>query len=202
MKYEVKIMEEKMIQELFKCNDNSAINPYPDGFEIIAPANSNFYISPDGNFKHLDMPLYLTNTLGDFTLQAKVRINFRNTYDAACLMLIGDATCWAKLAFEYTDLGTYAVVSVVTNGVSDDANGVNIDGMEVYLQLAKKDNTFAMYYSIDGRDYKMVRYFTLPIHKEWRVGFAGQTPLGTEISTRFQAIDFKTTAPNDLRKGI
>lgn len=42
-------------------------------------------------------------------------------------MVLQDMAHWAKACFELTDFNTQAVVSVVTNGQSDDANGCNIE---------------------------------------------------------------------------
>jgi regulation of enolase protein 1 (concanavalin A-like superfamily) len=47
-------------------------------------------------------------------------------------MVWADSDHWAKLCFESTDFGTRAIVSVVTNGVSDDANGVNYHWPDVW----------------------------------------------------------------------
>ena len=69
-------------------------------------------------------PFYYTEVKGDFVFRAKVRPNHRYTYDACALMVIRDEKMWAKAAFEKTDFGTKAAVCVVTNQVSDDANGL------------------------------------------------------------------------------
>ncbi len=42
-------------------------------------------------------------------------------------MVLQDMAHWAKACFELTDFNMQAVVSVVTNGQSDDANGCNIE---------------------------------------------------------------------------
>ncbi len=47
-----------------------------------------------------------------------------------------------------------AVVTVMTNEKSDDANGINVDTNEIWLQMARKDNAFAIHYSLDGKEIK------------------------------------------------
>ena len=51
-------------------------------------------------------------------------------------MVMQSDAVWGKACFEQSDFGTHAVVSVVTNGVSDDANGCNIDGDTVGCRSA------------------------------------------------------------------
>jgi regulation of enolase protein 1 (concanavalin A-like superfamily) len=116
-------------------------------------------------------------------------------------MVKSDETCWVKLCFEFTDIGTHAVVSVVTNGVSDDANGVDIPGNAVYLQIAKKGNLFALHYSLDGNVFKMVRFFRLPVHETFKVGFVAQSPLGEGGKYYFEDIDLHYNRIHDLRDG-
>ena len=73
-----------------------------------------------------------------------------SVYDACALMFFHDDTHWGKFCFEFTDINTHAVVSVVANGLSDDANGVDIDGNSVWLQLARNGHIFSMHYSTTG----------------------------------------------------
>lgn len=83
-----------------------------------------------------------------------------------------------KAAFEKSDFGTNAVVSVVTHGVSDDANGCNIDADSVWLQVARAGNNFAIHYSLDGEKFDMVRIFHLPAEQTVKVGLEAQSPTG------------------------
>jgi regulation of enolase protein 1 (concanavalin A-like superfamily) len=169
---------------------------------IKALPHSDYFVDPADGKKTLNAPFYHVEIDSDFFLGAKVSHSLESVYDACALMLVNNETCWAKLCFEYTDIGTHAVVSVVTNGVSDDANGVDIQGDSVYLQIAKKGNLFAMHYSLGGTDYKMVRYFYLPVKGTFKLGFVAQSPLGEGGSRYFGDIRLNYTAPNDLRKGI
>ena len=117
--------------------------------------------------------------LSMFVLRAKVSHAFKDTYDSCSIMVFQDATHWAKSCFELTDFGTNAVVSVVTKGDSDDANGPNIDGDEVWLQMCRKDNAFAFHYSLDGEYFFMTRFFTLPaVGKTVKIGLLAQAPTG------------------------
>ena len=52
-------------------------------------------------------------------------------------MAIRDERMWAKAAFEASDFGTRAAVCVVTDQVSDDANGCNINQDAVWLRIVR-----------------------------------------------------------------
>lgn len=163
-------------------------NPVPENGKIQAPV--------------ANAPFFYTEVAGDFVFRAKVRPNHRYVYDACALMVIRDENMWAKAAFEKSDFGTKAAVCVVTDQVSDDANGCNIDQEEAWLQIVRKGDVFCTHYSLDGERFDMVRLFRLPVGETVKVGLEAQSPAG-EGGLRFfsdVSLDKKTVA--DLRKGI
>lgn len=163
-------------------------NPVPENGKIQAPV--------------ANAPFFFTEVTGDFVFRAKVRPNHRYVYDACALMVIRDENMWAKAAFEKSDFGTKAAVCVVTDQVSDDANGCNIDQEEAWLQIVRKGDVFCAHYSLDGERFDMVRLFRLPVGETVKVGLEAQSPAG-EGELRFfsdVSLDKKTVA--DLRKGI
>ena len=185
----------------FKWDYESKIEINENSLKIEALPKSDYFIDPASGVKILNAPYFYTKTSKDFVLKAKVSRTFKSTYDACVLMVQSSETCWVKLCFELTDLGNNAVVSVVTNGVSDDANGVNIQGDTVYMQIAKKEDIFALHYSNDGIDYKMVRFFKLPMSETFKVGFVAQSPTGEGGSCLFEEIQFTNSTLKDMRKG-
>ena len=104
-------------------------------------------------------PFYYTEITGDFVMRVKVSHDFKDTYDSASIMVMQDMKNWAKACFEMTDFGTHAAVSVIArNGESDDANGCNIDGNIAWLQVCRCGNSFAFHYSVDGKNFYMMRF--------------------------------------------
>lgn len=177
-----------------------------DQIAIYAPANSNYFNSPVpeyGKFPepHVDAPFIFKEMEGDFVIQAKVRPNFQSTYDAACLMVIHSDSMWVKAAFEKSDFNTNAVVSVVTNIISDDANGCNIEADSVWLQIARVDNNFAIHYSLDGQKYDMVRVFYLPLARTVKVGIEAQCPMGEGGYRYYSNLIIENRTIADLRAG-
>ena len=116
-------------------------------------------------------------------------------------MVMQDFQVWAKACFEKTDFDTHAVVSVVTNQTSDDANGCNIDGYSVWLKIARVDNTFSFLYSIDGEKFFMTRFFNFPVEKTIKVGFVAQAPAGKGGNRYFESFSLEHKKVKNLRSG-
>jgi len=187
----------------FKWTNQSEVIIKNNTLKIKAHARSDFFNDPaKGAMSNKNAAFFFTEINYDFILKAKVTHSFQSVYDACALMVMNNDNCWAKLCFELTDFGTHAVVSVVTNGISDDANGVNIDGNTVYLQIVKKGDIFAFHYSLDGNKYTMARYFGLPLNEIFKVGFVAQSPLGDGGDFLFEDISFKNESVTNLREGI
>lgn len=137
---------------------------------------------------------------GDFLLSAEVEVEFRSTFDAGVLVLWSDETHWAKLCFEYSPQGEAMVVSVVTNGISDDANGPVPAGPRVHLRVGRRGRTGVMHYSEDGAWWRLVRVFRLP-DGPLKAGFEVQSPTGEGVVARFGKIAFRRVTLQDPRNG-
>ena len=163
-------------------------NPVPEDGVITAPV--------------ANAPFLYTEVTGDFVFRAKVRPNFRTVYDVCALMVIQDEKLWTKAAFEKSDFGTTAAVCVVTNGVSDDANGCNIDQEEVWLQIVRVGDVFCTHYSLDGETFYMVRLFHLPVEKTVKVGVEAQSPAGEGGMRFYSHISLENRTVANLRAGV
>lgn len=117
-------------------------------------------------------------------------------------MVIRDEYTWIKAAFEKSDFGTNAVVCVVTDRVSDDANGCNIEGDSIWLQIARAGDVFAVHYSLDGERFDMVRLFRLDAGAKVKVGLEAQSPAGEGGLRVFSEVSLEKRTVGDLRSGI
>lgn len=188
-------------------NESKAIKK-GNRFEILATAGSDFFcssttagdegITPESK---CNAPYYYTELKGDFVLRVKTSHEFKEVYDACTVIVMKDLSCWGKLCFEHTDFHTHAVVSVVTNGESDDANGCNIDGNTVWLQVCRVGNAFAFHYSVDGENYYMTRYFHLPVGDAVKVGLSAQSPLGQGGIRIFEDLSIESKTVKNIRAG-
>ena len=188
-------------------NESSA--EYRDGvLTVYAPAQTDYFNSPvkeNGFFPNpvANASLYYTELTGDFVFKTKVALEFKNFYDAAALLVYENENVWAKLALENSDLPCRkpAVVSVVTNRISDDCNGPVMDTNTVWFQISRVDDCFAFHYSVDGVEYNMVRVFTLPVGQTVKVGFEAQAPMGEGGNRYYSEISIENKRVENIRAG-
>jgi regulation of enolase protein 1 (concanavalin A-like superfamily) len=167
---------------------------------IEAGPRTDFFRSPQGDEPMLNAPAFLGRVDGDFTLAARVDVSFASTFDAGALMLWGDEARWAKLCFEFSPQREPMVVSVVTRGgVSDDANGVVVDGNAVWLRIARIGSAYAFHSSVDGAWWSFARHFALDGDVE--IGVEAQSPTGEGCAVRFTDVHFEQRTLADLRDG-
>ena len=188
---------------------NESKAEYKDGvLTVYAPSQTDYFNSPvkeNGAFPEpvANASLFYTELTGDFVFKSKVQLEFKNFYDAAALLVYENENVWAKLALENSDLPCRkpAVVSVVTNRISDDCNGPVMDGNSVWFQISRVDDCFAFHYSVDGVEYNMVRVFTLPVGQTVKVGFEAQAPMGEGGNRYYSEISIQNKRVENIRAG-
>ena len=190
----------------FEWLNESKIEKKGSRWEIYAPAHTDFFCNSAGEEGEAagtlcNAPVYYTQIEGDFVLKVKVSHDCASTYDAAALLVFEDLQNWAKLCFEKTDFGTHAVVSVVTHGQSDDANGCNIAGKSVWLQICRVGDAFAFHYSTDGEHFYMTRFFHFPMKGAAKVGLVAQSPTGTGGIRVFEDLTIEQKTVENIRRG-
>ena len=200
-------MDEAMFKS-FQWLNESEIRFEGDKMVIYAPAVSDFFcnngaISEEGITPESlqNAPFFYTEVEGDFVVRVQVSHSFKDTYDSATIMVMRDLNVWAKACFEKTDFDTHAVVSVVTNQTSDDANGCNIAGNEVWLQAARAGNSFAFHYSEDGANFYMMRFFNLPVEARVKVGLIAQAPQGKGGERYYKNFSIEKKTVKNIRMG-
>jgi regulation of enolase protein 1 (concanavalin A-like superfamily) len=137
----------------------------------------------------------------DFTLAARVSVQFGSVYDAGVLLLYLSERRWAKLCYELSPQRRPTVVSVVTRGTSDDGNSFETEGAPLWLRITRAGRAWAFHASEDGAWWRLVRYFTLGEASGARVGFLPQSPTGPGCTVVFDSISYRSGAPADLRDG-
>ncbi len=173
----------------------------PEGFKLLAKAGADYFVTPAEGEVYADAVFGYVEVEGDFVFRAEVSLEMVSTYDAAVLLAMDHERLWAKACFELTDLGYPAVVTVFTDERSDDANGVKIDGDTVWLQLARKNDEFAIHYSRDGETFHMARYGWLPMAEKLKVGVEAQSPTGSGGWRIFRHVTLERKTLADIRDG-
>ena len=183
------------------CNSPADWQVESETLHISAGPVTDLFTDPANGAAKDDSPRAVFTPDPQFTLSAHVTVDFAGTYDAGVLVLYADADHWAKLCFELSPQGEPMVVSVVTNGVSDDCNSTPLARNNVYLRVTRLGRAFAFHYSEDGSYWRMVRYFALRQTAGLRVGFSSQAPTGTGCHAVFDRIQYRPAAVKDVRSG-
>jgi len=174
-----------------------------NALQISPKANSDYFNDPASGKITGSAPMLFKAVAGDFVATAKVKPNFNDIWNACALMVYQDSTFWGKLCFENSDATGPSVVTVVTKETSDDSNGPVIhDQKSIWLRIARKDDLYAMYWSLDGIDYKMARLFSLPQCDSIKIGMVAQCPAGVSVIHEFNYLSFEKKTLKDMRKGI
>jgi regulation of enolase protein 1 (concanavalin A-like superfamily) len=180
---------------------------------VTGAARSDMFIDPNGPAPDYAAGLLLgrlpqdeggaeAEAEADFTFSARVTVPFASTYDAGVLVVYAGPDRFAKLCFEYSPQHRPTVVTVVTRGVSDDANAFAVEGETVSLRVARIGRAWAFHASTDEKHWSMVRYFSLGETVEpVRVGLLAQSPTGEGISVTFAQLAYRRGTLADLRDG-
>jgi regulation of enolase protein 1 (concanavalin A-like superfamily) len=166
-----------------------------------AGPRTDLFVDPQNGRPTLNAPrLFTAPPAGDFQLATLVQVGFASTYDAGTLLLWAGNDLWAKLCFELSPQGHAMVVSVVTRGRSDDANGFIVEGSSVWLRISGLRGAYAFHASTDGEWWHLIRHFTLG-QVPAELGFVVQSPLGEGCAATFDDVTYRTDTLNDLRDG-
>lgn len=178
-----------------------------DRLAATAPPRTDLFIDPSGTSGVAAESMLNAVTalgdpgIGDVVLSARVTVGFRDTFDAGVLLVWIDDRRWAKLCFEQSPADEHMVVSVVTRGTSDDANGEVVGGDSVWLRVSRIGRMFAFHASSDGAAWRFARAFTFDTDEPARLGFEAQSPVGDGCEVVFDDVRFERRTLGDLRDG-
>lgn len=171
------------------------------GISITAREKTDLFAPLDGGEVVHSASIYYQEVEGDCVIQAKAAMSPHNKYDGAGLILYGDERHWVKGCLEVVDNGRTAAISVVTNGVSDDAIGPYVDRESIWLKIARKGNDFATFFSLDGKSFDLIRFCHVPMGQKIKAGLVAQAPLGEGGNRDFSEIQVEERTVENLRTG-
>jgi regulation of enolase protein 1 (concanavalin A-like superfamily) len=145
------------------------------------------------NDPHLDSvvataPFLYTLVQGNFVATIQLSVDMIAQCDSGCLMMMSDELNWAKICFEFMNK-IPTIVTVVTRTNSDDCNSNEVAITAPYLRLARFGNCFAFHYSEDGDNWRLVRYFSMEVPNELKVGLVAQSPFGSGCTVTFHSFE-------------
>jgi len=157
---------------------------------ISSNPKTDWFVDPFDGTVAKTAPILLFTPGPDYVLSARVAVQFTTKWDAGALMLWGDDHHWAKLSYEFSPDQKPTLVTVVTRGLSDDCNSLSLAGDSVYLRMAKSGNTYVFYFATDGKNWQILRTFSLDTDLPIRAGFESQSPEGSGAVAKFSAITY------------
>lgn len=162
------------------------------------------FIDPDGKLSNNTAPLLLTDVDNSqpFTFMARITPTFLKMYDAGTLYIYVKEDLWLKLAMEMDERNKTRIVSVRTNGTSDDNDHDVIEQKGVYLKISSDTRTVGFYYSLDKKTWQLVRLFKNEYPTTIQLGISAQSPLGEGTKAVFEDVTLVKQSISDFRLGI
>lgn len=171
--------------------------------KVTSGGKTDFFNNPENNEITANAPYLYKEIKGDFVATTLVQPDFSDIWNACSIVIHMDTTHWIKLAFENSDATGKSIVTVVTNGISDDANGAVLTNEDsIWLRIIKKENVYALHWSKNGMDFKMARLSAMPVSNTVKVGIEAQCPAGQSAEHAFLYFSIDQRTIMDLRKGL
>jgi uncharacterized protein len=184
----------------------AAWKPLGNGvIELTSGKETDFFIEPGTPpYEFANAPLLLksVDNTKPFTFSCKTTPVHTVKYDAGMAFIFIDKKHWLKFAFEADERLNKRLVTVKTNEFSDDNNHDAIKSPSVYLKISSDTKVIGFYYSIDAKDWQLVRVFKNEYPKQIHVGIGTQSPAGLGNKSVFEAIQFTDQSVKDFRMGI
>ncbi len=170
---------------------------------LSSAAKRDNFRDPDGKLSSNTAPMLLTevDNTKPFTFSAKITPKFKSTYDAGALYVWVRDDLWFKFAMERDERGRTRIVTVRTNGTSDDNNHDVVTAKSVFMKISSDTKTVAFYYSLDNKQWQLVRLFKNEYPSKLWLGVSSQSPTGDGNSTTFENVTLTQTSVSDFRMG-
>lgn len=170
---------------------------------LASEAKRDNFRDPDGKLSNNTAPLLLTevDNTKPFTLTAKITPTFLKTYDAGTLYIWVKDDLWLKMAMEMDERGQHRMVTVRTNGTSDDNDHDVITAKSIYMKISSNTKSVGFYYSLDKKTWQFVRLFKNDYPVSIWVGVSTQSPLGNGTSAVFEDVTLTHQSITDFRLG-
>jgi uncharacterized protein len=170
---------------------------------LSSPAKRDNFRDPDGKLSNNTAPMLLSeiDNRKPFTFTAKVTPTFLDTYDAGALYIWVRDDLWLKMAMERDERRRTRLVSVRTTGTSDDNNHDVVAAKSVYMKISSDTKTVGFYYSLDSKEWQLIRLFRNEYPNTIWLGVSSQSPVGNGNSSTFENIVLTQASVSDFRLG-
>lgn len=158
---------------------------------IYSGGKTDMFRDPNVSYNTDNAPKLLFKADTNFIFSAAIEHAFKSKWDGGALVIKSDSLNWIKTCFEKDYTGARRIVTVVTKGISDDCNSVELHSNKVYFKIAKADNVITIYYSENGLKWFLIRHFTFDAIGDLKIGFLAQSPTGKDCKVTFSNINYK-----------
>ncbi|WP_026735201.1 DUF1349 domain-containing protein [Fischerella sp. PCC 9605] len=142
---------------------------------------------------------YYQEVTGDFTTKVKIIGKYQNSSDHAGLMIRVDEKTWLKSGVEFVNNMQY-ISAVVTRNDSEWSVvplGKNPDWL--WLRLQRRGSTVEVQYSLDGKEYNILKTTDLTEKETVQVGLVCACPEDDGFQVTFE--DFQIETMNSQLEG-
>jgi regulation of enolase protein 1 (concanavalin A-like superfamily) len=158
---------------------------------IYSGEKTDMFRDPNVTYNTDNAPKLLFKADTNFIFSAAIEHAFKSKWDGGALVIKSDSLNWIKTCFEKDYTGARRIVTVVTKGISDDCNSVELHSNKVYFKIAKADNVITIYYSENGLKWFLIRHFTFDAIGDLKIGFLAQSPTSKDCKVTFSNINYK-----------
>ena len=169
-----------------------------DTLYVTTAHDTDFWRITSYGFIHDNGHFFAKKVNRGFTAQVRIHADFKDLYDQAGLMVRIDEKTWIKVGAEFSD-GQPMFSTVLTNGKSDWSvmpAPAYKDGF--WIRVTVSDGVVRAQYSVDKKNWPMLRLAPFPDAAEYAVGPMCCTPKGQGLDVRFSEFALTQALNKDL----
>ncbi len=159
---------------------------------VLTGAKTDFWRKTHYGFIRDNGHFYFQEIEGDFVAEVKISGQYESLYDQAGLMVRVDESNWIKCGIEFV-----AGVQQASVGVTRDFSDWSVTALpenpaSIWLKVTRRKEALEVHYSLDGRNFVMLRMTYLTLNEAVQVGLMGASPDGDGFAVTFK--DFKISS--------
>lgn len=172
-------------------NEPSDWKSLSNGLHLMTGAKTDFWRKTHYGFIRDNGHFYYQSVTGDFTVEVKITGHYRVLYDQAGVMVREDETTWLKCGIEFVE-ESQNVSAVVTRDFSDwSVIPLLQPPASLWLRVQRRAEAIEIQYSLDGRQYQMLRLAYLTRNETVQVGLMAASPQGDGCEITFEEFNLQ-----------
>jgi len=169
-----------------------------DTLHVTSAHDTDFWRITSYGFIHDNGHFFGKKVNESFTAQVRIHADFKDLYDQAGLMVRISEKTWIKVGAEFSD-GQLMFSTVLTDGKSDWSvmpAPAYTDGF--WIRITVSDGVVRAQYSVDKKNWPMLRLAPFPNAAQYSVGPMCCTPKGKGLEVKFSEFALTPALKKDL----